>query len=196
MNWKMVRQDIYYQARELENKARQGNEGKLWEEYAELKMNKASYLLGIYGYKNAISIYQMNNEVKKVIELYNKAIDIAKRANYMVLVVMIGYELVQVYERLKEWSACIDCYEEVGKFCEQRALSGENGYFYAADAYEHAAEIMSRAGRDISEYTKPIDVWKKNAEYWKERGESEDAKWSLGRIELYKRLFEFKGEDK
>jgi len=193
MDWKAVRQDKYYQARELEAKARQGNEGRLWEEYAEFKMSKASYLLGIHGYINAIGIYQTkSNEVKRVVGLYNKAIDVARRADYTMLVILLGYELAQIHEGLKEWSECINCYEEVGKFCEEKAYLGKTSYFYAADAYEHAAEIMRKAGKGISSYMKPVEMWQKNAEYWRRHGDSGDAEWSLRHVELYKELFGLK----
>ena len=92
--------------------------------------------------------------------------------------------MAQIYERRQDWDTCIELYESLGAFFEQRHVE-----FLAADAYEHAAEMMVEAGRDVAGYRKPIELWEKNIKHWEEHGHDHDAVWSREHIALYKKLF-------
>lgn len=184
MNWELVRDDPYYQARMKEDRASREETPEIWEEFADLKAQKGSYLLSALGYMNGAILCEREGQAGQATVLYNKAFEICQRAKYKELLVIVSYRCAALSERLRNWDGCIGAYERLGHFCEE-----VGSYFLAADAYDHAAETMIKAGRDVSGYTKPIELWERNALYWEERGEEDDAEWSRRHIGLYRKLF-------
>jgi len=162
MDWDKVKEDTYYKCRKLESDARNDVDPDKWEEYADIKSIKGSYILGIYGYMNAASLLEIKKEIDEAISYYKKAFKIAVKVKYKELVVILGYKMAQLYEQEKKWAECISIYEEVAEFC------------------------------DIPNYTKPIDLWKRNITHWEEEDHIHDAVWSREHIELYKKLFGIK----
>jgi len=187
MDWDKVKEDTYYKCRKLESDARNDADPDKWEEYADIKSIKGSYVLGIYGYMNAAFLSEIKKEIDKSISYYKKAFKFAIKAEYKELIIILGYKMAQLYEQEKKWTDCITVYEEAAEFCD---IQGE--HFLSADAYEHAAEMIALSGKDVSNYTKPIDLWKRNITHWEEEDHIHDAVWSREHIELYKKLFGIK----
>lgn len=185
MNWQAVADDTYYQARRLETEARAASSPRKWHAYAELKVRKGSYALGIHGYMNAASLCESSGDAAGAVAAYEKGLEAATRAGYKELAVILTYRAAQLHESAGDWDACIEAYERLAAFCEE-----QDACFLAADAYEHAAEIMARAGRDVRAYSKPVELWERNARYWEEVGDAGDATWSQKHIALYRKLFE------
>lgn len=184
MNWDAVKEDTYYLGRRLEMDARRASDPDKWNEYAELKSLKGSYTLGIHGYMNAASLYEACDEMDAAVAAYERGLSAAMRAGYKELAVILTYRMAQIYERKKNWDACIAVYERLGNFCKEKGA-----HFLAADAYEHAAEVMVQAGKDVTHYRKPIEMWEQNAQYWEKQGHEDDATWSRQHLELYNKLF-------
>jgi hypothetical protein len=187
MQWELVKDDTYYSARRLEETARRQNTWELWRDYANAKAKKGSYALAVHGYMNGAALREQAGDGEQVFDLYARAFDNALRSKSNELALIVAYRHAHLAERLKKWDACIEVYERLGSFCEQRG-----NYFLAADAYEHAAEILSKTGKDLQSYRKPIELWELNAKYWHQRGEEDDTLWSERHIGLYKKLFEVK----
>lgn len=184
MDWRAVGDDTYYSGRRMEADARTTAEPFKWLEYATLKGRKGSYALAIHGYLNAAVLREAQSDARGAAAAYGHGIDVAMRAGYRELALVLTYRLAQLHERAGEWDACIAAYERLGAFCE-----GQQAFFMAADAYEHVAETMRAAGRDTSGYTKPIELWQRNVRYWEEKGAADDADWSRQHIALYRQLF-------
>jgi len=184
-NWELAGKDPYYYARSIEGKARKEDSAEAWQEYAELKENKGSYILAVYGYMNSALVREHQGGLQQAFDLLGKASHNARRAGSKELALIVAYRHALLAERAERWDLCIEVYEALGKFCEE-----QGSYFLAADAYEHVAEILAKTGKDVAAYTKPVELWERNARYWRERGQEEDAQWSERHIELYKNLFE------
>jgi tetratricopeptide (TPR) repeat protein len=184
MKWEAVKDDTYYRGRRLEMEARKVNDPEKWKAYAELKILKGSYALGIYGFMNEASLHEAYGDLDAAVAGYENALAGAMRAGYQELAVILTYRIANIYEKKGEWDACVAAYEELGRFCEEKGA-----HFLAADAYEHAAEMMFQAGRDVTRYNKPIEMWERNIKHWEEHGHEDDAAWSRHHIELYKKLF-------
>ena len=184
VNWELAGRDPYYEARSIEEKARQEDSAEAWQEFAKLKENKGSYILAVYGYMNSSLVRERQGRLEQALDLLGKASHDAHRAGCKELALIVAYRHALLAERAERWDSCIAAYSALGKFCEE-----QGSYFLAADAYEHVAEMLVRTGGGAAEYTKPIEIWGKNARYWRERGQEEDAQWSERHIELYKKLF-------
>ena len=184
MNWEAVKEDTYYRGRKLEADARRASDPDKWKEYAELKTLKGSYVLGIHGFMNAASLYEAHGEMDAAVAAYERGLLAAMGAGYKELAVILAYRMAQIFERKRNWDACIAVYERLGAFCKEKSA-----HFLAADAYEHAAEMMVQASRDVMHYKKPIEMWEQNIRHWEEAGHEDDANWSRRHIELYKELF-------
>ena len=184
MDWQTVAHDTYYSGRRMEAEARTAAEPGKWLEYAALKVRKGSYALGIHGYLNAANLCEARGDTSGAAAAYGQGLDVAMRAGYRELALILTYRLAQLRESAGDWEECIATYERLGAFCE-----GQQAFFMAADAYEHVAEIMRKAGRDTSGYTKPIELWERNVRYWEEKGAEDDAAWSRQHIALYRQLF-------
>lgn len=187
MKWNLVADDTYYTGRRLEAEARAAGTAARWREYAELKVSKGSYVLGIHGYLHVATCSERDGDRDAAAAAYEAAFEVATRARYRDLAVILTYRLCQLHEQAGDWQAGIRAYERLGAFCERL-----EAWFLAADAYEHAAELMVRAGQPVSGYHKPIEMWERNIAHWEEKGEEDDADWSRNHIELYRRLFEVK----
>ncbi len=181
MNWDSVRSDPYYRGREIEAGARQAESVEAWQEFASLKASKGSYALAAHGFLSAALVCEKKGCFDAAFDLLAKAFQTACRARSKELAMIVAYHHALLAERAGKWEACIEVYENLGKFCEE-----QGSHFLAADAYEHAAEILATLGRDVHDYTKPIELWKKNAAYWREMGHEDDAQWSERHVELYK----------
>jgi hypothetical protein len=184
VNWQLAKGDPYYGARELEERARAENSAGLWQEFADLKAKKGSYVLAVHGYLSSALICEQEKRLDGALDLLEKAFQNARRARSKELAAIVAYRRALLAEQEKQWDLCIAIYEELGAFCEEL-----KSYFLAADAYEHAAEIMAKTGRNVAAYTKPVELWQKNAGYWRELGQEDDAQWSDRRIALYTTLF-------
>ncbi len=184
VNWEKAGNDPYYKARSIEEAARKEDSAEAWQEFAELKANKGSYLLAVYGYMNGALVREHQGRLEQAFDLWSKAAHNARRAGSKELALMVAYRHALLAERAERWDLCIEVYEALGKFCEEQGR-----YFLAADAYEHVAEILTTTGKDVAAYTKPVEIWERNARYWRERGQEDDAQWSERHIELYKKLF-------
>jgi tetratricopeptide (TPR) repeat protein len=185
VNWDLAGKDPYYHARSIEEKARKNNSAEAWQEFAELKENKGSYILAVHGYMNSALVCEQQGVVEQAFDLLGKAFRNARRAGSKELALIVAYHHALLAERAERWDLCIEVYEALGRFCEE-----QGSYFLAADACEHVAEILVRLGKDAASYTKPIELWERNTRYWRERGQEEDARWSERHIGLYKSLFE------
>lgn len=185
VNWELAGNDPYYNARSIERKAREEDSAEAWQEFAEIKENKGSYILAVYGYMNSALVCERQGRLEQAFDLLNKASYNARRAGSKELGLMVAYHHALLAERAERWDLCIEVYEALGKFCEE-----QGSFFLAADAYEHVAEILATMGKDVAAYTKPVELWERNARYWRERGQEEDAQWSERHIGLYKNLFE------
>ena len=180
--------DAYLEARSHEREARE--EEKIgdyeaaiegWKRYAEVKENKGSYFLCIYGYFNVARICDKVLRWEEAAEYFEAASKLAEKIREFSLWALLMNLACQMYEKGGDYEACRNCYETIGNFfCKM------NNFFESADAYEHAAEMMLLAGKDISDYEAPIKAWEKNHKYWKEQGELDDAEWSLKRITTYR----------
>jgi tetratricopeptide (TPR) repeat protein len=184
VNWKLAKEDPYYSARELEERARTKRSAEAWEEFADLKAKKGSYTLAVHGYLNSALICEQEKRLETALDLLEKAFQNARRTRSKELTVIVAYRRALLAEQVKQWDRCIAVYEELGAFCEELG-----SYFLAADAYEHAAEVMVKVGRDTAAYNKPIELWRENARYWRELGQEDDAQWSERHIALYTSLF-------
>jgi len=184
VNWKLAKEDSYYSARELEERARANKSAEAWQEFADIKAQKGSYTLAVHGYLSSALICEQEKRLETALDLLAKAFQNARRAKSRELAVIIAYRRALLAEQAEQWDQCIGVYEELGAFCEELG-----NYFLAADAYEHAAEVMARIGRDTAAYSKPIQLWRKNARYWRELGKEDDAQWSERHIALYTSLF-------
>jgi tetratricopeptide (TPR) repeat protein len=184
VNWKLAKEDPYYNARELEERARTKRTAEAWQEFADLKAKKGSYTLAVHGYLSGAFICEQEKRLETALNLLEKAFQNARRAKSKELAVIVAYRRALLAEQAGQWVQCIGVYEELGAFCEELG-----NYFLAADAYEHAAEVMERTGRDTTTYTKPIRLWRENARYWRELGQEDDAQWSERHIVLYTSLF-------
>lgn len=191
VNWELVKDDPYYHARMMEERARKEGKPETWEEFADLKAQKGSYTLAVYGYINGAILYEQEGKAEQTFELYNKAFEVCRRVKYKEMAVIVTYRHALLAEQFENWNVCISVYERLGNFSEELG-----SYFLAADAYEHVAEIMAKTGQDVSTYEKPIELWERNAKYWAERGEEDDALWSQRHIALYKNLFGVKNDDR
>jgi hypothetical protein len=185
VNWELAGNDPYYNARSIEEKARKEDSAEAWQEFAELKETKGSYILAVYGYMNSALVREHQGRLEQAFNLLDKASHSARRAGSRELALIVAYRHALLAERAERWDLCIDVYETLGKFCEK-----QGSYFLAADAYDHVAEILARTGKDVAAYTKPVELWERNARYWRERGQEEDAQWSERRVELYRNIFE------
>jgi hypothetical protein len=184
VNWNLAKEDPYYHARMVEEKARRTGAAGAWQEFAALKAKKGSYILASYGYFNGALACEQEGDLEHSFELYTQAFQNARRTGSKELALMVAYRHALLAERTERWEAGIGVYEALGAFAEELG-----NHFLAADAYEHAAEIMSRTGKPVVGYVKPIEQWEKNAAYWRERGKEDDASWSERHIALYRTLF-------
>ena len=184
MDWDAVAGDTYYTGRKLEAEARAADDAARWREYAEIKVRKGSYALGIHGYLNVATRCERAGDRSGAAAAYEEGFDVAAKAKCRELAVILTYRLCQLHERARDWDAGIAAYERLGTFCE-----GLEAWFLAADAYEHAAELMILAGRDVTGYRKPIELWERNVRYWEEQGDEDDAVWSREHMGLYCALF-------
>jgi tetratricopeptide (TPR) repeat protein len=185
VNWELAGKDPYYNARSIEEKAREENSAETWREFAELKENKGSYTLAVHGYMNSALVCEQQGRVEEAFDLLGKAFHNARLAGSKELALIVAYHHALLAERAERWDVCLEVYEAIGKFCEEKG-----SYFLAADACEHVAEILAKTGKDVAAYTRPAELWEKNARYWRERGQEEDAQWSERHIKFYKSLFE------
>jgi len=184
MDWDLVKEDTYYMGRRLEHEARKTNDPENWTCYADLKIRKGSYTLGVHGYMNAANIYQAKGEMQHAVASLEAGLAAAMKADNRDLAVILTYRLAQIFENEENWDAGIHAYEQLGRFCAEK-----EAHFQAADAFEHAAELMALSGRDVSGYDAPISHWQKNIQHWENHGHDHDAVWSRNHIDLYKKLF-------
>jgi len=184
VNWELVKEDPYYRARRLEEKAREAGTAEAWQEFAALKAAKGSYALASCGFFNSALVCEQKGDAEQAIDLYALAFQNARRTGSKELALMVAYRHALLAEKAEKWEKCISIYEALGAFAEELG-----SHFVAADAYEHAAEIMVRTGRPVARYSKPVDQWKKNAAYWRGQGHEDDASWSERHIGLYRTLF-------
>ena len=183
MNWDLVQEDSYYRGRAIEARAREEGSVEAWQEYADLKVAKGSYLLAVYGYMNAARQCEQKGCLEQAIDLLRRAYHNALQTGSKELLLTVAYQQAMLAERAQRWEVCLEAYEAFGRYCEE-----QGSYFLAADAFEHAAEIMAKAGMDVTAYTKPVELWERNARYWRERGHEEDAHWSERHVGLYQKL--------
>ena len=184
MNWEAAADDTYYAGRQLEAEARVADRAEGWRQYAEIKVRKGSYALGIHGYLNVATRCERDGDRAGAATAYEAGFAVAAGARYRELAVILTYRLCQLHEQAQDWDAGIAAYERLGAFCE-----GLEAWFLAADAYEHAAELMVRAGRDVTGYGKPLELWERNARHWDDQGEEDDAVWSRRHMDLYRAVF-------
>lgn len=183
MNWDLVGEDTYYRGRAIEARAREKGTAEAWQEYADLKAGKGSYLLAVHGYMNAALFCERQGHTARTLDLFQRAFQNAQKAGSKELLLMVAYRYAMLAEQVGQWGVCLDIYESLGRYCEE-----QGSFFLAADAYEHAAEVMVKAGMDVTSYAKPVQMWKRNAEYWRQRGQEEDACWSERHLDLYRKL--------
>jgi tetratricopeptide (TPR) repeat protein len=154
--------DAYLEARSHEREAREEEKGgnpeaaiELWKRYAEVKENKGSYFLCIYGHFNVARICDKVQRWKEAAEYFEAASKFAEKIHEFSLWALLMNLACQMHEKAGDYEACRNGYETIGNFFCKMA---------------------------------PIKAWKKNHEYWKEQGETDDAEWSLKRIDTYRTI--------
>ena len=99
MNWNAAPGDPYYTGRRLEAEARVADRAPTWREYAELKVRKGSYALGIHGYLNAATRCERDGDRAGAAAAYEAGLAVAVRAQYRELAVVLTYRLCQLHEQ-------------------------------------------------------------------------------------------------
>lgn len=184
LNWSVAKDDPYYLARQLEEKARRTGNPDAWREFASLKASKGSYILACHGFFSGALAYEQSGDIERALKMYTEAFNNARRARSRELAVMVAYRQALVAEQVERLDVCIQIYEELGAFAEELG-----NHFIAADAYEHAAEMRAKTGQPVLDYRSPIEQWEKNAAFWRTQGHEDDAAWSERHIRLYKTVF-------
>jgi len=188
MRWDKVRNDSYYEARKQEYMAKRlesfgdwRHAIECWQRYSDIKLEKGSYFLAYFGYRQVIRLSDANGE-KNSSQNARRMIEKLEKEDYPEV-----HDLFYVplrYEIDGNIRDSITAYEELGDLFKER-----KNYFLAADAYEHAAEGRHKMGLPVKDYGLPHEAWGMNSKYWTEQGEEDDSKWSEERKDYYDKLY-------
>ena len=89
-DWGSVKDDTYYWARIVEERARREQTPALWREYADIMASKGSYALAVHGYMSRAVLLEQQGEPDRAMELYARAFDNASKTGNKELAMIVA----------------------------------------------------------------------------------------------------------